>query len=200
MSKRVREFVVERSVRADADTLLHAIDMRMCGVNTAVDDGDKTVLLVFGFIAIFVGAFTIYNTLSITVAQRARELATLRTIGASRRQVLGSVVTESAVVALVGAAVGTLVGFCARLWPAVAAVGARARPAANVEPAFATHTIVIAGLVGVIVTMLSGLIPALRATRVSPVSTSCMRARCLRRANDRARSRSRRSAHRPRSC
>ena len=93
----------------------------------------KTVLLVFGFIAIFVGAFTIYNTLSITVAQRARELATLRTIGASRRQVLGSVITESAVVALVGSAVGHRGGLRARRGPAVAAVVARHRPAAHVD-------------------------------------------------------------------
>jgi putative ABC transport system permease protein len=129
----------------------------------------KTVLLVFGFIAIFVGAFTIYNTLSITVAQRARELATLRTIGASRRQVLGSVVTESAAVALVGAAVGIAAGFAlgAGLLSLLSALGLDLPRTSTV---FATHTIVIAGLVGIIVTMLSGLVPALRATRVSPVS------------------------------
>ena len=55
----------------------------------------KIVLLVFGGVAIFVGAFTIFNTLSITVAQRTRELAMLRTVGASRRQVLGSVLLEA---------------------------------------------------------------------------------------------------------
>src|SRR5207248_3379018 len=55
-------------------------------------------LLAFGFVALFVGSFVIANTLSITIAQRTRELATLRTIGASRRQVLASVLTEAAVV------------------------------------------------------------------------------------------------------
>ena len=55
----------------------------------------KYFLLGFGGIALFVGSFVIANTLAITVAQRMRELATLRTLGASRRQVLGSVVLES---------------------------------------------------------------------------------------------------------
>jgi putative ABC transport system permease protein len=129
----------------------------------------KTVLLVFGFIAIFVGAFTIYNTLSITVAQRARELATLRTIGASRRQVLASVVTESAVVALAGSALGIATGFGlgAGLLSLLSALGLDLPRTSTV---FATHTVVIAGLVGVIVTMLSGLVPAVRATRVAPVT------------------------------
>ena len=56
----------------------------------------KILLLVFGGIAVFVGAFTIYNTLSITVAQRSRELALLRALGATRRQVLRSVVRRGA--------------------------------------------------------------------------------------------------------
>jgi putative ABC transport system permease protein len=129
----------------------------------------KTILLVFGFIAIFVGAFTIYNTLSITVAQRARELATLRTVGASRRQVLGSVVTESAVVALIGSAVGIAAGFGlgSGLLSLLSALGIDLPRTTTV---FATRTIAVAGLVGVIVTMVSGLVPALRATRVAPVS------------------------------
>ena len=62
----------------------------------------KYILLGFGGIALFVGSFVIANTLAITVAQRMRELATLRTLGASRRQVLGSVVLESVAIGLVG--------------------------------------------------------------------------------------------------
>src|SRR6478735_5492096 len=129
----------------------------------------KTVLLVFGFIAIFVGAFTIYNTLSITVAQRARELATLRTIGASRRQVLGSVVTESAMLAIVGSALGIAAGFAlgAGLLSLLASLGIDLPRTTTV---FAAHTVAVAGIVGVAVTMLSGLVPALRATRVAPVA------------------------------
>src|SRR6185312_15891896 len=67
-------------------------------------------LLAFGFIALFVGSFVIGNSLSITIAQRMREFATLRTIGASRRQVLGSVVLESLVVGVLASVVGVLVG------------------------------------------------------------------------------------------
>ena len=61
----------------------------------------KTVLIVFGFVAIFVGAFTIFNTLSITVAQRSREFGLLRMVGAGRRQVLGSVMLEALIIGLI---------------------------------------------------------------------------------------------------
>ena len=70
----------------------------------------RTFLLVFGGIALFVGAFVIFNTISITVAQRARELATLRTLGASRRQVLRSVVIETLIIGVVASAIGMLAG------------------------------------------------------------------------------------------
>ena len=77
------------------------------GAEQAAEDGEgvdefvkfiRYFLLAFGGIALFVGAFVIFNTLSITVAQRTRELATLRTLGASRRQVLRSVVLEGFVI------------------------------------------------------------------------------------------------------
>ena len=70
----------------------------------------KYFLLGFGGIALFVGSFVIANTLAITVAQRMRELATLRTLGATRRQVLGSVVLESLVVGIVGSVIGLFLG------------------------------------------------------------------------------------------
>ena len=68
-------------------------------------------LLGFGAIALFVGAFVIFNTLSITVAQRTREFATLRTLGASRKQVLRSVRLEGLVIGLLASAIGLFVGF-----------------------------------------------------------------------------------------
>ena len=68
-------------------------------------------LLGFGGIALFVGAFVIFNTLSITVAQRTREFATLRTLGASRRQVMRSVVIEGLVIGLLASVVGLFAGF-----------------------------------------------------------------------------------------
>jgi putative ABC transport system permease protein len=70
----------------------------------------KRFLLAFGGVALFAGAFVIFNTLSITITQRMRELATLRTLGASRRQVLTSVVVESTVIGLVGSVAGLVLG------------------------------------------------------------------------------------------
>ena len=70
----------------------------------------RIALLVFAFIALFVGAFIIFNTFSIIVAQRTRELALLRALGASRRQVMTSVVVEAFLVGLFAAVVGIVAG------------------------------------------------------------------------------------------
>ena len=75
----------------------------------------NTALLVFGFIALFVGGFTILNTFSITVGQRTRELALLRIVGASRRQVFRSVLGEAAIVGLVASLIGLGLGVLAAL-------------------------------------------------------------------------------------
>ena len=77
----------------------------------------KTVLLVFGGVAILVGAFTIFNTLSITVAQRTREFAMLRMVGAARRQVLGSVLIEALALGLGASIIGIGGGLRARRRP-----------------------------------------------------------------------------------
>jgi putative ABC transport system permease protein len=68
------------------------------------------ILLAFAGIALFVGAFVIANTLSITIAQRMREFATLRTLGASRRQVLWSVIVEAFVIGVIGSVIGLFLG------------------------------------------------------------------------------------------
>ncbi|MGI8576058.1 MAG: FtsX-like permease family protein [Egibacteraceae bacterium] len=70
-----------------------------------------TGLLVFAGVSLFVGAFIIYTTFTIIVAQRTRELALLRAVGASRRQVLSSVLVEALTVGLVGSLVGLVLGF-----------------------------------------------------------------------------------------
>jgi putative ABC transport system permease protein len=126
-------------------------------------------LLSFAGVALFVGAFVIFNTLSITVAQRTREFATLRTIGASRRQVLVSVILEALVIGLVASIVGLFSGLGL-------AVGLnKLFEALNLdlprtETVFATRTIVVSLLVGTLVTVAAGLFPALRATRVPPIA------------------------------
>ena len=126
-------------------------------------------LLGFGGIALFVGAFVIFNTLSITVAQRTRELATLRTLGASRRQVLRSVVLESFAIGLVASVIGLFLGFAlARgLSSLFGSLGLSLPEASSV---YATHTFVISLLLGVVVTVVAGFVPALRATRVPPIA------------------------------
>jgi putative ABC transport system permease protein len=126
-------------------------------------------LLAFGAIALFVGAFVIFNTFSITVAQRTREFATLRTLGASRRQVLGSVILESLVIGLLASLAGLLLGLL--LAEGIEALfGALGVELPSAERVFATRTIVVALAVGIGITLLAGLFPAIRATRVPPIS------------------------------
>jgi len=129
----------------------------------------KVFLLAFAGITLFVGAFIIFNTFSITVAQRTREFALLRTIGASRRQVLRSVVLEALVIGLAATAAGAALGVgLAKLLNAVMRMVQIDLPQAGTV--FALRTILVSLLVGVVVTVAAGLIPAIRATRVAPVS------------------------------
>jgi putative ABC transport system permease protein len=129
----------------------------------------KVLLLVFGGIAVVVGAFTIYNTLSITVAQRSRELALLRALGATRRQVLRSVVIEALALGTVASVIGLFAGIgLAKLLGGVFASAGIDLP--STSTVFGTRTIVVSLAVGIVVTVLAGLGPALRATRVSPVT------------------------------
>ena len=127
------------------------------------------VLLAFAGVSVFVGAFIIFNAFSITVAQRRREFAMLRALGASRRQVLSSVIAEALTLGVLASAVGIVAGLgVAKAINALfKAVGADI-PTAGI--ALEPRTILIAVLVGVGVTLLSALTPALRATRVPPVA------------------------------
>jgi putative ABC transport system permease protein len=129
----------------------------------------QTFLLVFGGVALFVGSFVIANSLSITIAQRTREFATLRTLGGSRRQVLSSIIIEALVVGVIASVIGLFLGLgLARLlfW-LFDAVGFTLP---NTGLLFETRTIVVALLVGILVTLLASLRPAIRATRVPPIA------------------------------
>ena len=129
----------------------------------------RPALLAFGGVAVFVGAFIIFNAFSITVAQRRREFAMLRALGATRRQVLTAVVGEALTMGIAASLLGLVAGLgVAKLINALfKAVGADI-PAAGI--ALSPRTVVIALGVGVGVTLLSALVPALRATRVPPVA------------------------------
>ncbi len=129
----------------------------------------RYVLFGFGGIALFVGAFVILNTLSITVAQRTREFATLRTLGASRRQVLRSVLLEGLLIGLFASLVGLFLGLglAVGMDAIFAAVGIELPEAGTV---FAPRTVIVSLLVGTTITVLASLVPALRATRVPPIA------------------------------
>ncbi len=129
----------------------------------------RTFLLIFAYVALVVGAFIIFNTFSITIAQRTRELGLLRTLGASRAQVLRSVVQEGLLLGVLGAVLGLLGGIV--LAPALdglfKAFGADLPDNGTV---LETRTIVVSLSVGIVITVLAGLVPALRATRVPPLA------------------------------
>ena len=129
----------------------------------------KVVLLVFGGVAILVGAFTIFNTLSITVAQRTREFAMLRMVGAARRQVLGSVMIEALALGLGASLIGLGAGFglAAGLNAIFGALDLSLPQAGTV---FEARTAIVAVSVGTLVTLVAGVLPARRATKIAPVS------------------------------
>ncbi len=128
-----------------------------------------TFLLVFAGIALFVGTFLIFNTFSIVVAQRMRELAVLRAIGASRIQVVGSVLGEALLIGLGASVVG--LGFGVAL-----AVGLKAMLAAlgfaipSSGLVVTTRTAVVSILVGVTISLAAALVPAWKAGKVPPVA------------------------------
>jgi putative ABC transport system permease protein len=129
----------------------------------------RIALLVFAFVALFVGAFLIFNTFSITVAQRIREFGMLRTLGADRRQILGSVVVEALAIGLLGALLGLAGGYAIAtgLNALFVAIGIDLPTTTLVTK---TRTIFVSLAIGLGVTLLSSLVPALRATRVPPIA------------------------------
>jgi putative ABC transport system permease protein len=127
-----------------------------------------TVLLAFAGIALFVGSFLIANTFSIIVAQRAREFALLRAVGASSRQVRTAVLLEALLVGVVASTVGLLLGIgFAQLLPVLLEAAGLALPTGGIV--IAGRTIAAAYLVGVLVTVLASILPARRASNVAPV-------------------------------
>jgi len=129
----------------------------------------RNFLVAFGGVALFVGSFVIANSLSITIAQRTRELATLRTIGASRRQVLNLIFVESLVMGVVASVTGLFagLGLAELLFKLFNAAGFTLP---NSGIVFGTRTVVIALLAGIVVTLVASLRPAIRATRVEPIA------------------------------
>ena len=129
----------------------------------------STALLVFAFISLFVGAFTIFNTFSIIVGQRTRELALLRIVGASRRQVFGSVLGEAALTGLVSSVIGLGLGVLAALGlqALLRGFGITLPPGSLV---FEPRTVLVGLAVGTGVTVVAAVGPARNAVRIPPVA------------------------------
>ncbi|HEV7760318.1 MAG TPA: FtsX-like permease family protein [Acidimicrobiales bacterium] len=129
----------------------------------------KTFLLVFAGIALIVATFSIYNTFAIVVAQKTRESALLRALGASRRQILTAVVAEALVVGIVASALGVVagIGLAEGLGSLLAALGMDLpRSSLVIEPA----SVAAALTVGLVVTVLASVMPARRASKVPPLA------------------------------
>src|SRR5262245_11863644 len=128
----------------------------------------RTAFLVFAFVALFVGAFIIFNTFSIIVAQRTRELALFRALGASGRQVMTSVLVEAVVVGVVSSLLGIVVGIgiAILLKGLLNATGVEIPSSGTVILA---RTIIVSIVVGTVVTVVAAVVPARRASKVSPI-------------------------------
>ncbi|MFE5124095.1 ABC transporter permease [Streptomyces sp. NPDC056669] len=138
----------------------------------AIEDGMssmQTAMLVFAGIALFVGIFIIVNTFSMLVAQRTKELALMRAVGATRRQVTRSVLMEATFVGAVAAVVGLAagVGIGALLRSVLNSTGASVPDGPLIV---APNTVLISVLVGVVVTVLSAWLPGRRAAKIPPVA------------------------------
>ncbi|MFD9410912.1 ABC transporter permease [Streptomyces sp. NPDC059989] len=131
--------------------------------------GMNTMLLMFAFIALFVGVFLIYNTFTMLVTQRTKELALLRAVGANRGQVMRSVLAEALVVGVVSAAIGlvTGIGLAVGMRSLMDSLGAKI-PAGDLV--VSPTTIIAALVIGVLVTVLAALLPAWRTGRIAPVA------------------------------
>jgi putative ABC transport system permease protein len=129
----------------------------------------RVFLFIFAGVAILVGAFIILNVFSITVAQRTRELAMLRTIGAYRGQLMRSVITEAALIGLVASVIGAALGVLfAKGLNAIFDAAGFGLPTTGIT--IKPRTIIVPLVIGVLATTLAALLPAIRATRVAPVA------------------------------
>ena len=129
----------------------------------------NTILLVFAFIAVFVAAFIINNTFQIIIGQRVREIGLWRAIGATPRQVSRSVITESAIIGVVSTVIGIGLGLLLALVlrAILELIGFPLPPGPlTLQP----RTVLLAMVVGLGVTMISSVGPALKARRISPVA------------------------------
>ncbi|MEO6652435.1 MAG: FtsX-like permease family protein [Ilumatobacteraceae bacterium] len=162
---------VEQVLPPDAEALTGAqiTDDMVAQIETDFLGMFRTIMVVFALIALVVAAFSIHNTFSILIAQRSRESALLRAVGASRRQVMASVIAEAIVVGVIASAVGLLAGFgLATGFKAFLDASGLDLDADGVL--FTSSTMLIAAAVGVFATLVASIVPAIRAARVAPLA------------------------------
>ena len=128
----------------------------------------RTAFLVFAYVALFVGAFIIFNTFAIIVAQRTRELALFRALGATGRQVMSTVVAEAFIVGVVASAVGVVVGIgiAIGLKGLLSSIGLDLPSSGTV---IQLRTVVVSIVVGTVITVVAAVVPARRASRIAPI-------------------------------
>jgi putative ABC transport system permease protein len=159
------------------EALPNTVEVRT-GEQAAVEETESTkddlsfltiALLVFAGVAVVVGGFLIFNTFSITIAQRIHEFGLLRTLGASRGQILRSVIGEALAIGVIGSVLGLAGGLA--FAPAINALFESFQiDLPNTGTVLAMRTIIVALCVGILITLVSALSPALRATRVTPMA------------------------------
>lgn len=166
------------TLQADVQAAVGSSFEAVTGADLSVESADainrglsffSTFLLAFAAVSLFVGAFIVYNTFAIVVAQRTREMALLRSLGADGEQVIGSIMLESLVIGLVASAAGLLggIGMAVGLKRLLSAIGFDV-PTGTVVVMPRTILVSIAG--GVLVTMVAAVAPAVRAARVPPLA------------------------------
>ncbi|MDX6287220.1 MAG: putative transport system permease protein [Frankiales bacterium] len=171
--------VSDTELRSRVATVLPKGVEAVTGKQQASDQADEikqgltfflTFLLIFAGISLFVGAFIIFNTFSMLVAQRVRELALMRAIGASRRQVVNAVLVEAVVIGFIASTIGLGVGvlLAIGLRALLDAFGGGGLP--NGSLVIAPRTIITSYAVGVLVTAVAALVPARRAARIPPMA------------------------------
>jgi putative ABC transport system permease protein len=155
--------------RVDVRTGERAADETASDINDQIGGFLRPALLAFAGAALLVGAFIIFNTFTITVAERTREFAMLRALGATRRQVLASVALEALVIGVAASAVGLALGLLfAKGTAALFETAGFGIPTSGLH--LAPRTIAVSLLVGIGVTQLAAVAPARRATRVPPIA------------------------------
>ncbi|GLY79808.1 ABC transporter permease [Actinoallomurus iriomotensis] len=160
---------VARTAGGDYDVLTSARLADRMAKSSGVSTGNLTVFfLAFAIVALFVAALVIYNTFNILIAQRTREMALLRCVGATRGQVFRGVLIEAAIVGLVASAFGVLVGI--GLGAGGATLFASADNTSSGSLTVSVTPVVVGLVIGLVVTLVSALLPARAATRVPPVA------------------------------